>query len=428
MGSTRHASIAIAMAALLAAPLATTAQSDGDPPPCAPGASFAGACRLAAWPTDGAAALPSRFGPLEPGGVWIDDAPGDAPPGGLDILGVGLSMIPVEGAAALRRADDVLRLGGRSKAIREGDAVLIRTLLASPPEALADGYAGVFVATDIDGVRTNDAPSGIEAPDGPFAGLQQVYSLNVAAGEEPEVLYSDLARGWYKGREAFAAHRPAPEVVDFLVRRERFGDVLRVATFSSGAGGSGYDVVGVGPAHATIPLDGVVGTLPTCIEASVANDPWIVDRLVESGETFRDIETPRSWSVAATFPLGDEERAALDGLIAAGDGDADGLDLRGSVVVIEEGLNVRQAPAMNVRLVDGEAVLSVTLGLTRRGFMVLRDLEVEPTGDAVADAFLARAADALVASVPPFRVARKAGQVLASAGRPCVASASARSG
>ena len=70
-----------------------------------------------------------------------------------------------------------------------------KSMTASAPEAIPDGHAGVFVATDIDGVLSNDAPVGVEDPDGPFAGFQEVFSLNVVAGEEPDLLYSDLSRG-----------------------------------------------------------------------------------------------------------------------------------------------------------------------------------------------------------------------------------------
>jgi hypothetical protein len=377
-------------------------------------------CQVGAWPADGAPALPSAFGTIEPG-VWITDPAGDAPAGGLDILGVGVGRVPVRDAARLRRAGDVLRSGNRRQAIRDGPALLIRTVLGSAPDALADGHGGVHVATDVDGVRSNDAPTGVDEPTGPFAGLQEVYSVSVAAGEKPDALFSDLARGWYKGRQPFAAHRPAPEVVDILVRPERFGEAFRVATFTEGTAGGGYDVAGIGGTLAPIPLDGRVPATPMCLEASVATEPFVVERLVENGQTFRDVETPRSWTGTARFAVTAEERSALERLIAAGDVDRDGaVELRGEAVLVEEGLNVRQTPRLSLGLRDDEAVLGVGLGLARRGFIVIRDIALEPTGDAAADAALGRAVDAFVDAVPPFRVARRSGPVLGSAAGPCL--------
>jgi hypothetical protein len=402
------------------APVAGQDGSD-DPPGCDGAAVPATGCRIGSWPADGAAALPSRFGRIEPG-VWVTDPGGDAPAGGLDILAVGVGRVPVRDASALRRAGDVLRVGNRRQAIRDGQALLIRTVLGSAPDAILDGHAGGHGGTDVDGVSSNDAPSGVEAPAGPFAGLQEVYSFSVAAGEEPDVLFSDLARGWYKGKQAFAASRPAPEVVDILVRPERFGESFRVATFTDTTAGGGYDVAGLGGILATIPLDGRVEAAPACLEASVASGPFVVERLIENGQTFRDLETPRSWTGTARFAVTDEERAALEALIATGDVDQDGaIDLTAEAVLVEEGLNVRQTPRLSLSLQDGEAVLVLALGLARRGFIVIRDVAVEPTGDAAIDAFLARAADALVDALPPFRVARRSGVVLASPTGACVA-------
>jgi hypothetical protein len=351
----------------------------------------------------------------------VTDPGGDAPAGGLDILAVGVGRVPVRDASSLRRAGDVLHVGNRRQAIRDGEALLIRTVLGSAPDAIPDGYAGVHVGTDVDGVRSNDAPSGVEAPSGPFAGLQEVYSFSVAAGEEPDILFSDLARGWYKGKQAYVASRPAPEVVDILVRPEHFGETFRVATFTDTSAGGGYDVAGLGGILATIPLDGRVEAAPSCLEASVASEPFVVERLIENGQTFRDLETPRSWTGTARFALTDEERAALEALIATGDVDLDGaIDLAGEAVLVEEGLNVRQIPRLSLAVQGGEAVLRLGLGLARRGFIVIRDIVVEPTGDAIVDAFVTRAADALVDAVPPFRVARRSGLVLASAAGACV--------
>jgi hypothetical protein len=377
-------------------------------------------CRVGAWPSDGAAALPSPFGRIEPG-VWVIDPGGDAPAGGLDIVAVGVGRIPVREASSLRSAADVLRVGNRRQALRDGQALLIRTVLGSAPDAIADGHAGVYVATDVDGVRSNDAPTAVEEPSGPFAGFQEVYSFNVAAGEDPDLLFSDLARGWYRGRQPFAAHRPAPEVVDILIRPERFGEAFRVATFTETTAGGGYDIAGIGATLATIPLDGRVPPTPTCLEATVAAEPFIVERLVENGQTFRDVETPRSWTGTARFAVTDQERVALEGLVATGDADQDGaIDLEGEAVLVEEGLNVRQSPRLGLRLQDGEAALTIGLGLARRGFIVIRDITVEPTGDTTADAALARVADGLVEAVPPFRVARRSGPVIVPANGPCV--------
>jgi hypothetical protein len=248
-----------------------------------------------------------------------------------------------------------------------------------------------------------------------------VYSVSAAAGEEPDALFSDLARGWYKGRQPFAAHRPSPEVVDILVRPERFGEAFRVATFAESTIGAGYDVAGIGGTLSTIPLDGRVPVTPTCLEAAVATEPFVVERLIENGQTFRDVETPRSWTGTARFALTDEERSALERLIATEDVDADGaIELAGEAVLVEEGLNVRQTPRLSLRLQDGEAALVVGLGLTRRGFIVIRDIALEPSGDAVVDAVLTRAADAFVDAVPPFRVARRGGPVLISPNGSCL--------
>ena len=278
----------------------------------------------------------------------MTDPGGDAPAGGLDILGVGVGRVHVRDASSLRRAGDVLRVGNGRQAVRDGEALLIRTVLGSAPDAILDGHAGVHVGTDVDGVRSNDAPSGVEAPSGPFAGLQEVFSFGVAAGEEPDILFSDLARGWYKGKQAYAASQPAPEVVDILVRPEHFGESFRVATFTDTTAGGGYDVAGLGGILATIPLDGRVDAAPACLEASVASEPFVVERLIENGQTFRDLETPRSWTGTARFALTDEERAALEALIATGDVDLDGaIDLPGEAVLVEEGLNVRQTPSLS---------------------------------------------------------------------------------
>ena len=210
---------ALILVAALSVPV--VAQSESEVPPCDAAEAAVTACRLGGWPAEGPATLPTIFGaPDLAASVWVDDPTGDAPAGGLDVLGVGIARVPVEDAASLRRASDVLRAGNRRQAVRDGEALLIRTVLASAPDAIADGHAGVFVATDVDGVLSNDAPSGVDAPDGPFAGLQEVFSLNVAAGDAPDLLFSDLSRGWYQGRQAYAAHRPAPEVVDMLVRPE----------------------------------------------------------------------------------------------------------------------------------------------------------------------------------------------------------------
>jgi hypothetical protein len=293
-------------------------------------------------------------------------------------------------------------------------------VLASAPDAISDGHAGVFVATDVDGVSSNDAPGGVDDPDGPFAGLQEVFSLNIAAGEDADLLFSDLSRGWYRGREAFAAHRPAPEVVDLLVRPERFGEDLRVATFATGSEGSGYDVAGIGTTVARVPIDGIAQPAPSCLEASIGTEPFVVERLIENGQTFRDIETARTWSATALFALSDAERAAIEALVAARDADGDGsVDLTGEVVLVEEGLNVRQTPRLRLGLHEGHARLSLDLGLARRGFVVLRDLAIEPTGDAVVDPVLTRASNALTTAVPPFRVARRGGPVLTSAPGVC---------
>src|SRR4029079_2360456 len=89
----------------------------------------------------------------------------------------------------------------------------------------------------------------------------------------------------YRAGRRFAASRPAPEVVDLLIRPERFGEAFRVATFTDSIAGGGYDVAGIGPTLATIPVDGRVPATPSCLEASVTSEPFVVDRLIENGQT-----------------------------------------------------------------------------------------------------------------------------------------------
>ena len=391
-------------------------------PACHPATPSADACLLPAWPTDGEAALPSVFGSIDPeDGIWVTDPGGDAPAAAPDITGVGIATIDIEHARALRGSDEVLVRGDARKVLRDGEALLVRTVLAAPLDSVADGHAAVLVATDGDGTRTNDAPTETGRPDGPFAGLQDVASLHhVADGDVTRVLQSDLARGWYKGKEAFAAARPAPTVIDVLLRIRDVGDAVRVVSFASGDDG-GYDVVTVGPGAAAIPVDGRVGPLPVCLEAAIIAEPYTVRRLEESGQTVRDIEARASWAGGGAFTLGAADRDALEALLAERDPDADGhVALPSTATLISEGLNVRQRPEVEVGLDGDRLSIALQLGLPRRGYHVLRDIALRPTGVDAADAALERLTVALVEAIPPFRSGRRGGVVLGDATGSCL--------
>jgi hypothetical protein len=352
------------------------------------------------------AQTPSPFGPVE-GTVWLEDPPGDTPPGSLDVLAVGIGSVDVADPGALRDADWLLKLGRAKQAVRPGSNVLVRVVLDRPLSEISEGHAGIHVATDRDRSRSNNAPAGVGEGEQPFAGSEDVASVVYATTTgATSLLDSDLAQGWYEDDDEFAAAWAAPAVLDLLFRPEALGDGLSVVAFTSGT--DGYDVVSLDPA--AIPLDGTVGLRPLCLEASLTGQPYVVRRLTENGQTLRDVETPSSWLAGASFRPDETTLEALRDFVSAADDDADGrVAVRARASLSEDGTAISQRPDVIVAL-DGERIqLALQLGITRRGYEVLRDLKLEPTGDAVVDAWLARAADAFLEAMPPFRSGRQAG-------------------
>jgi hypothetical protein len=124
----------------------------------------------------------------------------------------------------------------------------------------------------------------------------------------------------------------------------------------------------------------------------------------------RDIEAPASWHGGAAIPLDDGSRAALEAYISANDDDGDGqLALPSSVSIFEDGLVIRQRPEVELALHGETAQLALRLGLTKRGYNVIRAIDIEPTGDAEVDAYLERASRTLVQNTPSFRSNKKSG-------------------
>jgi len=387
--------------------LGTTLAAAQERPPCAetPGASD---CVLPPWPQESLRDLPSLFGDVEEG-AWVTDAAGDAPRAGLDIQAVGVAPIEIGDPGAIRDSAQLLTKGKAAKAVKGGPAVLVRIVLDRPVDAIEEGYAGVHVVTDIDGARSNNAPAGVARPDGAFAGLQDVYSLTYATTTGKTKLFdSDLSSAWYKGKDRFAASWASPNVLDVLIPAQAIGEGVKVVTFVSGADG-GYDTVALG--SATIPLDGQVDLVPACSEASLLVEPFTVRRLIENGQTLKDIEAPASWIGGVVLLVDDASRAALEAFVAAADDDdADGkVGLPSTVSLFEDGLVIRQRPEVELTLDGDRAQLAVQLGLTRRGYSVVRDIRIRATDDAIVDAYLERAARALVESSPAFRAKKKSG-------------------
>jgi hypothetical protein len=375
-------------------------------------------CRLPAWPASAQPEVPSPFGAVD-GSVWVNDPSGDVGPNGLDIAAVGIGSVEIVDPAPLRRDPDVLRRGRRNQAVRLGPARLVRVVLDRPIDQIADGYAGIHVATDIDGSRTNNAPAGVGSRRQPFAGSEDVYSVSFATTTgRTQLLDSDLARGWFRDRDAFAAAWAAPNVLDVLIRPEGLGAELRVVTHTSAADG-GYDVMDLGPGG--VPVDGVAGLRPVCVEATIAVEPFVVRRLVENGQILRNVEAPASWSGGAAFRLDAETRAALEAFLASVDEDGDGrVEVPASVDLFEDGKVIGQRPTLLLAVEGDTAQLAVQLGLTRRGFDVLRQLTPEATGDAAVDAWLAEATDAVARTLPPFRVGRRGGQLVGDGPGTCL--------
>jgi hypothetical protein len=399
------------MAVVTAAGLASPVTAQDQLAPCDPSAA-ASICQLPSWPEDALATTPSRFGAIV-GDTWVVDDSGDTGPGGLDIQAVGIGRVEVEEAGPLRRADDVLRTGRRNRAVRPGANAIVRIVLDRPIDEIAEGYAGIHVATDIDRSRTNNAPIGVGRAPQPFAGSEDVYSVTHATTTGlTELQDSDLARGWFRDRDAFAAAWAAPDVIDILIRPEGLGDELRVVTFTSAADG-GYDVVDLGTGG--IPVDGAVGLRPSCLAAAISTEPFVVPRLAERGQTVRDVETPASLQAGAAFRVDDATRDALAAVIAASDTDGDGrAAIESTVALFEDGTTIRQRPMLEVALVgDTDTVrLALEIGLAQRGFDVVRQLTPTSTGDAIVDTWLAGATDALVEALPPFRLARRGGALV----------------
>ena len=402
----RQAVVVAAMLGLLGAAAGAPVVAQ-EPPECSPGRAYD--CVLPDWSEAVQRDIPSLFGDIEPV-VWVDDPSGDVPPAGLDILGVGLGRVRISDPGGIRASDELLRLGKPKKAVREGPGVLVRVVLDRPVDQVEGGHSSVHIATDIKGSRSDNAPTAVADPHNPFAGSGDVYSLTWASTTgKTKLLDSDLAQGWYKDRDPFAAAWAAPNVLDVLVAPQAFGDGFRVLTHVDGRDG-GYDTVSLGVG--AIPADGEVGLIPICIEGSVSDQPFVVGRLVENGQVLRDVEAPASWRGGASLPLDDDTRGALEAVIAAADEDGDGrIGIRSTVSLFEDGVVIRQRPKVELAVDDGGARLALELGLTRRGYNVLRDIELESTGDAQVDAWLERATDSLSEHMPPFRSARKPGLI-----------------
>jgi hypothetical protein len=384
----------------------TTAQ---DLPPCQPGMP-ASECQLPAWPEASLGEVPSPFGQVE-GTIWLDDAKGDAPPGGVDILAVGIGGLDVTDAAALRDADWLLKLGKAKQAVRPGQNVVVRIVLDRPLDAVTEGHASVHVTTDRDRSRSNNAPAGVGEGEQPFAGSEDVSSVTYATTTAAtSLLDSDLARAWYEDDDEFAAAWAAPTVLDILLRPEALGDGISVVTHASGSEG-GYDSLSLGTGP--IPLDGVVGLRPVCLEASLSKEPYLVTRLVENGQALRDVEAPGSWLGGAAFAPDAQSMEALRAWVNVSDDDGDGrVSLPAEVNLFEEGVVIGQRPDLRLALADDQVQLALGLGITRRGYEVLRAIELDATGDATVDAWLAAASDAFVEAMPPFRVGRRAGPIV----------------
>jgi hypothetical protein len=397
--------ISLALSLVLLASVVATPAIAQDLPAC--DTEHEADCRLPGWSESPVRDLPSLFGRID-GVAWVEDEPGDAPDDGLDILGVGVGRVEIDDPASIRRAAGLLKLGPAKKAVPAGEAILVRVVLERAPSEVLGGHAGIHLATDVDGSRSNNVPAGIARPDYPFAGSENIYSLTWASTTgKTRLLSSDLAKTWYKAKDPFAASWAEPTVLDLLVAPKAFGDGFRVITYAAGSGG-GYDVVELGPAP--VPTNGRVGLVPMCHEASISAEPFVVDRLNERGQTVRNVEAPASWRGGAKVPVDKAIRPALAALIADGDEDGDGRVLLPTWVnLFEDGMVIRQRPDLEIALEGDQALLAFELGLTRRGYNVLRDLEPQATGDAQLDAWLERATDALRATMPPFRLNKESG-------------------
>jgi hypothetical protein len=404
--------------ALLLAAGATLPTHAQDQPACDPSAGLVSDCQLDPWPGDQQASAPSPFGAIE-GTVWLEDPAGDAPPAGLDLQAVGIGSVEISDAAAVRDMEGLLKAGKVKQAVRPGRNVVVRVVLDRPLSEVIDGHAGVHVVTDIDRSRSNNAPAGVGEIGQPFAGSEDVYSVTFATTTGlTRLLDTDLAEAWYRDGDAFAAAWAGPGILDLLVRPEGIGDGLRVVTFTNAPDG-GYDTLALG--DGAIPVDGVVGLRPACLEASIVAEPFVVRRLVENGQTLRNVEAPASWRGGAAFAVDGTTRPALDSLLQTLDEDGDGsVQLASEVALFEDGVVIGQRPEVSLSLEGDQALMGLELGLTRRGYEVLRAIDLAPTGDETADAWLAEATGALVEAMPPFRAGRRGGTLVGDATGACV--------
>jgi hypothetical protein len=356
--------------------------------------------------------------------VWLNDFATDVLAGGLDVLAVGVARVHVSDARAARLTPGLLMLGAPKNAVRDGRAVLVRVVLDRPPEEVAGRHAAVLLATDIDGLPTDDAPTTVSRPDGAFAGLQDVYSFHVGEGApQPELRDSDLRRGWYKDRDPFAVHRPAGQILDFLVRPRALGDEIRVVTYvADGAGGEGaYDVVRLGGSVGDLPLDGLVDRTPACLAGRIVDEPITIERVVQNRQAFDDLEVPWSWQGGGSLPLSAEEEVTLTALIEAGDVDGDGRHvLPADLGLLDDGLPIEETVGVDLWLEPGRAYLRFPIGLTRRGYHVLTGFAFRPTGDPTADGLLASLGSSLASHLPPFSTVRRGGIILGDPDAPCL--------
>lgn len=385
-------------------------------PPC--DAERTSACVLPDWADSPVGDAPSLFGDLV-GVAWVNDPAGDAPAGGIDILGVGIAAVDIDDPGAVRKAKGLLKRGKAKQAVQRGPSVLVRVALDRPPREVPGGHASVHLATDIDGSRSNNVPAGIARPDYPFAGSENIYSFTWAATTgKARLLSSDLAKAWYKDKAPFAASWAEPTVLDFLIAPAALGDGLRLITHAAGDDG-GYDVASWGPAP--IPVDGTVGLVPVCHEGSIEAQPFVIGRLNEGGQTVRNVDAQASWRGGARLPVDEAVRPALQAWIAANDEAGDGrARLATWVNLFEDGLVIRQRPDLLIAFDGDAATLALELGLTRRGYNVLRDFEPTSTGDDQLDAWIEQATDAMRAAMPPFRLNRKSGLLVGEGIGSCV--------
>ena len=106
-----------------------------------------------------------------------------------------------------------------------------------------------------------------------------------------------------------------------------------------------------------------------------------------------------------------------------GDADDDGdgrVALPAEVNLFEDGVVIGQRPDVELSLDGDRLQMALTLGITRRGYEVLRAVELEATGDAAVDAWLAQASDVFVEAMPPFRSGRQAGLLVGEGIGACV--------